>query len=150
MQEVSYCWACGEPFIPNPRNVDRQILCGKPECVQARKTYNKRLYRKRNRNHWKGNDARRGPRTQDELRMYGELNGLKCLKCGKKLRGNWKRHCPVCHLANVGYEKQNIEGELLYETPVVLTKEDKRKIEQWAAEASNTSPEERILLWGHQ
>jgi len=48
MARLRHCGYCGTWFRPNPKTVDRQQVCGNPDCQQQRHKKACRAWRKKN------------------------------------------------------------------------------------------------------
>ena len=112
------CRHCRRLFVPDPRNIDKQIYCRKPACKKASKKagHRKWLSKPENKNYFKGSEHVERVRTWR-----------------KKNPGYWKRpksqialqdHLIVQHAENTGgIEQKNaiaLQDLLLAQPPVII------------------------------
>src|SRR5690554_6580882 len=50
------CHGCCDPFLPDPRNRDRQRFCGKPECAELSAKSSRAKWKAKNPDHFKGRE----------------------------------------------------------------------------------------------
>jgi hypothetical protein len=92
-QPDRFCEFCEEKI---PRNLDnwwRRIACEKEKCQKKKKEKFRRREKEYTRLTIDKKPYNKSPKIIDRL------NGRKCVKCGKKLRGAFKYRCPTCFKA---------------------------------------------------